>query len=105
MIEIRFFGKLRKQAKDQEIRETGLLRVPTGPQETMESIFHRLNISPEDIYTIFLNSKLVAARSNMVKWLGYQQACTNPLAWDLNIKLISGDRIGIFGRDMAALVV
>ena len=77
-----------------------MLRVPAGPGETMQSVFDRLNIVPEGIYTIFLNSRLVAARSNMVKWLGYQQAFTNPLAWDLNVKLVPGDRIGIFARDM-----
>ena len=105
MIEIRFFGKLRKQAEDPKIREAGLLMISNGPEETMQSILDRANISPEDIYTIFVNSKLFAARSNMVKWLGYQQACPDPLEWDLNFKLIPGDRIGIFGRDMAALVV
>jgi hypothetical protein len=105
MIKIRIFGRLRKKAGDPEVRETGLLKMTPEPEETMQSILERAGISPQDIYTIFLNSKLVAARSNMVKWLGYQQAGPDPLAWDLNIKLASGDRIGIFGRDMAALVV
>ena len=105
MIEIRIFGRLRKQAGDPAVQETGLLQMTPEPGETMQSILERANISPQDIYTIFLNSKLVAARSSMVKWLGYQQAGPDPLTWDLSCKLASGDRIGVFGRDMAALVV
>ena len=105
MIEIRIFGKLRKKSGNPEVRETGLLKMIPEPGETMQSILDRAGISPQDIYTIFLNSKLVAARSSMVRWLGYQQAGPDPLSWDLDIKLASRDRIGIFGRDMSALVV
>lgn len=105
MIEIRLYGKLRRQASDRVLRETGVLRVPPGEDETVKTILEQIKLSPKDIYTIFLNSKLVAARSNMVRWLRYPQAGGDPLAWNLEIGLTSGDRIGIFGRDMSALVV
>ena len=41
----------------------------------------------------------------MARWLRYQGATDNPLDWNLDVPLNSGDRLGIFGRDMAALVV
>jgi hypothetical protein len=34
-----------------------------------------------------------------------QQVHENPLEWKLDVAVKAGDRIGLFGRDMAALVV
>jgi hypothetical protein len=41
----------------------------------------------------------------MARWLGHRQVRANPFDWDLNVAVKSGDRIGLFGRDMGALVV
>ena len=41
----------------------------------------------------------------MAYWIRYQQVNENPLDWNLEVAVKAGDRIGIFGRDMAALVV
>jgi hypothetical protein len=38
-------------------------------------------------------------------WIRYQQVHENPLEWKLNIPVEAGDRIGLFGRDMAVLVI
>lgn len=105
MIEIHLYGKIGKMLMDQNLSESNILRLSPEPGETMASVFERTGISTEDIYSLFLNAKLLAARSNMVRWLGYQQAGDDPLSWDLNVPVSSGDRIGVFGRDMAALVV
>ena len=105
MIEIRLYGKLRRQSEIDEIRETGILHLTPDSGETMSSLLGRLGISAEDAHSIFLNAKLLAARSNMARWLRYQGASNNPLDWNLDVPLNSGDRVGIFGRDMAALVV
>ena len=59
----------------------------------------RINISVDDAHSIFLNAKLLAARSNMARWLRYQGAGNNPLDWNLDVPLNSGDRVGVFGRD------
>jgi hypothetical protein len=48
---------------------------------------------------------LLAARSGMASMVGYQQVRENPYNWDLNVIVNPLDRIGLFGRDMAALVV
>ncbi len=105
MIEIRIYGKLRVQSTIREIRETGILHLDPDPNETLASLLVRLGVTADQAHTIFLNAKLLAARSNMARWLRYQGATDNPLDWNLNVTLKSGDRVGVFGRDMAALVV
>ena len=71
----------------------------------MASLLERLEIPAVEVYSIFLNSKLLAARSGMASWIGYQQVRANPFDWDLDVPVKAGDRVGLFGRDMAALVV
>jgi hypothetical protein len=41
----------------------------------------------------------------MAKWMGYPQVRTDPFDWKLDIPINPDDRIGLFGRDMAALVI
>ena len=81
------------------------MRVAPHPEETLEQLLARIGIPLDEIYTIFLNYKLLASRSLMAYRMGYQQVNQNPLDWKLDIALKAGDRIGLFGRDMAALVV
>ena len=102
MVEIRLYGKLRRYAKESP---DSIIRLSPEPEEQLGSLLNRLNIPLDDIFSIFYNSKLLAARSRMASWIGYQQVRSNPFDWDLNIAVHSSDRIGIFGRDMAALVV
>lgn len=102
MVEIRLFGKLRRYTKD---NPDGIVRVSPESDETLDMLLARLGIPPEEIYSIFLNSKLLAARSGMARWMGYRQVRNDPFNWDLNVVVKPSDRIGLFGRDMAALVV
>jgi len=105
MIEIRLYGKLRRQSAIDELRETGTLHLNPYSGETLDSLLGRIGVCADDAHSIFLNAKLVAARSNMARWLRYQGVTSNPLDWNLDLPLNSGDRVGVFGRDMAALVV
>jgi hypothetical protein len=105
MVEIHLFGKLRKYAQNTDQENDFIIRVSPQTDETIELLLARVGISTEDVYSIFLNRKLLAARSGMARWLGYQQIRSNPFDWDLSIMVKSGDRIGLFGRDMAALVI
>ena len=102
MVEIRLYGKLRRYAKDSPASS---IRVSPEPNETLNILFKRLGIPLEEIYTVFFNSKLLAARAGMAKWIGYRQVRTDPFEWDLKVTVKPSDRIGLFGRDMAALVV
>lgn len=105
MIEIHLYGKLRKQSTVSEIRESGILHLKPHSGEKLASLLVRAGVSVDDVHSIFLNARLFAARSNMVRWLGYRQASRNLLDWNLDVPLNPGDRVGLFGRDMAALVV
>ena len=105
MVDIRLFGKLRRFVKEPVADHASLMRVEPRPDETLQQLLERLEIPVDKIYTIFLNSKLLASRSLMAYRMGYQQVNENPLDWELEVTLKEGDRIGLFGRDMAALVV
>ena len=105
MVEIRIYGKLRRYGQDIPTDNNGIIRVSPEPNETLEALLARLAIPVDKIYSIFLNSKLLAARSGMASMVGYPQVRGNPYNWDLKVALKSSDRIGLFGRDMAALVV
>ncbi len=105
MIEIHLYGKLRGYIKESQTIRNNVIRIAPGLDETIESLLARVGINTEEIYNIFLNSKLLSTRSSMAKWLGYQQVRSTPFDWDLKIPVKSGDRIGLFGSDMAALVV
>ncbi len=102
MVDIHLYGKLRRYAKD---NPDSIIRVEPESNETLEILLNRLGIPLKDIYSIFYNSKLLAARSGMASWIRYPQVRSSPFDWDLGITVQASDRIGLFGRDMAALVV
>jgi hypothetical protein len=62
-----------------------------------------MGIPHEEINHIFFNAKLLASRTKMASFFGYQQAGSNLSDWNLNVRVGRGDRIGLFGRDMAIL--
>jgi hypothetical protein len=105
MVEIHLFGKLRRYAKNTDASNEYVIKISPAADETVESILAWAGISAEDIYSIFLNRKLLAARSGMASWIGHRQIRSDPFNWDLNVPVKSGDRIGLFGSDMAALIV
>ena len=105
MAEIHLYGKLRRYAQDIPSAQGNVIRVSPGADETLEMLLARLEIPVDEIYSIFFNSKLLATRSAMASWIGYRQVRTNPFNWDLNLTVQPADRIGLFGRDMSALVV
>jgi len=105
MVEIRLFGKLRRFLEEPEAGHDNLIKIELQPEEKLEQLLYRIGVPLAEIHTIFLNSRLLASRSKMAYWMRYPQVHENPLDWKLNIAVRAGDRIGIFGRDMAALVV
>jgi len=105
MVEIHLYGRLRRYGPDDDRTGSHVLRVDPRTSETVESLILRLNIPLEEIYTVFFNSKLLAARSKMAVWIGYQQQRQDPFDWTLDVPVKAGDRLGLFGRDMAALVI
>ncbi len=105
MVEIHVYGKLRRYVHQKQTDQDNVIRISPEPDDTIASILVKVEIPVEEIYSIFLNAKLLAAKSGMARWIGYQQARTDIFDWDLEIPINTGDRLGLFGRDMAALVV
>ncbi len=105
MAEIHLYGKLRRYAQDDPSERGHVIRVAPESGETLDTLLARLEIPVDEIYSIFFNSKLLAARTGMALWLGHQQVRADPFDWNLNVAVLPADRIGLFGRDMSALVV
>ncbi len=105
MAEIHIYGKLRDHARNLPDDRSGVVHMAPGSDETVQSLMERLGIPVSEIHTIFFNHKVLAARTKMAIWIGHRQVRESPFDWNLDIPVNSGDRIGLFGRDMAALVV
>ncbi len=105
MAEIHVYGKLRCYAQNKRPTKESVIRIEPNPDETIESLLTRVGISVSEIHHIFLNSKLLATHDTMAIWLGYEQERGSPFNWDLRIPVKSGDRIGLFGKDLAMLVI
>lgn len=105
MIDIHVYGKLRRFAADRNPDDDSILWVESVERETIGELLKRVGIDEDEIYTIFLNSSLLVTRTRMGPYLGYQQADKRVHVWDLSTLVKDGDRVGLFGRDMATLVV
>jgi len=105
MIAIHLYGKLRRFAPDSRPSANSVILVEAIADETLNSLLKRIGINVDEIFTIFMNSRLLATHNTMAKWLGYRQMRADPENWDLAVLVKDGDRIGLFGDDMAALVV
>lgn len=105
MVEIHLYGRLRRYAQEIKASQGHVIKISPHSDETIESLLTRVGIPVDEIYNIFFNAKLLATRSAMAHWIGYQQVHLDPLTWNLKVPVKSGDRIGLFGRDMAALVI
>ncbi len=104
-VEIRVYGRLRRCLPD-EVRASGRpLHVKIEADETLGSLLERLGIERQALYTVFVNGRLLATRNRMAPWLAYRQVQADVWCWDTEIDLRPGDRIGLFGEDMALLVV
>ncbi len=105
MVDIHVYGKLRRYALDSRASGDSIIRLAPEPGETLGSLLARLQIPAETVYTVFLNRTLLSTRNTMAPYLGYQQVRPDALHWDSSIPVKDGDRLGLFGEDMSALVV
>ena len=106
MISIRLYGKLRRFAPNKSPLGDSILQVASNENETLKKLLERIGIDPDELYTIFLNSKLLTTRTKIAPFLGYQQVNSEDCQdWDLSVVINDGDRLGLFGADMPGLVV
>ena len=104
-VQIHLYGKLRKYAPDPRADRENVLRVALKAGDTVRAALQHAGIAEDEICHIFLNGALFSTHNSMAPWLGYRQAQANVHQRETDIVLKPGDRLGIFGHDMAALVV
>lgn len=107
MVEVYFYGSLRRYVP--QCGPTGACAVQVEPQpgETVGQVLARLGIPADEVYHAFLNGKLLWTRNSMAPYLGYPQARAGQVGRgpEADAPVRDGDRLGLFGRDMALLVV
>lgn len=103
MVEIHVYGKLRRFVKDARTDHQSILVLEPHPDETIALLLAQAGIPVDEINHVFFNAKLLASRSRVAPFLGYLQSRSNVLDWNLEVPVANGDRIGLFGTDMAVL--
>lgn len=106
MIEVRLFGDLRCYAAGSTSGPGTVVYLPADEGETLGRVLVRMGIEPEKVSNVFINGRLLP-RSAYPITLGYPLAAERPLASEgyLDASVKSGDRLGIFPRNMGMVVV
>ena len=104
MIEVRLFGDLRRYAGEPSAPSGVVLEVDDA--DTVGQVLAHMAIPLEEVGNLFLNGRLLP-RSVYPITLGYPLAASVPLsaAKLLDTALKPGDRLGVFPKKMALVVV
>lgn len=107
MVEVRLYGKLRRFGPDPRGDREAVIRLEVHPDETVGQVLERIGIPQVEVAHIFLNGALLTTCNSMAPWLRYRRVREDVPTCELNLDhpLQNGDRLGLFGRDMAMLVV
>ena len=107
MIEVHLYGRLRRLAPDPRGDREAVVHLDARPGETVSSVLERLGVQTGEIAHIFLNGALLTTCNSMAPWLRYQRVREDLPTCEPNLDtpVRDGDRLGLFGRDMAMLVV
>ena len=107
MLDIRFYGKLRRFAADPRPTAISQRQLPVDSALTVRGLLEGLGIDPADVGHVFLNNRLLLTCATMNLWLDYLDAGERVPAegtpWETTLH--PGDRVALFGRDMGLLVV
>ena len=101
MIDVHLYGKLRRHASDPRACTESVLRVKPQSGDTVRTLIQSTGIDEAEICHVFLNGRLLSTENSMAPWLEYRQVKRQGLDTPVGV----GDRLGLFARDMALLVV
>lgn len=105
MIEVRLFGDLWRYAEGLTSAGSALY-LQADPSTTVGQVLAQVGIDPDKVSNVFVNGCLLP-RSTYPITLGYPLASSAPLSaegcWNTPVR--SGDRLGIFARNMGLVVV
>ena len=103
MLEIHLYGNLRRYGQDPRPAHDCVIGVDPRLHETISSLLARLDIPVDEINHIFFNASLLASRNKKATYMELPQAGSSLSDWNLDVQVNHGDRIGLFGTDMAIL--
>lgn len=103
MVEIHVYGKLRRYVEEPRPGQGTVVMLEPGRADTVGSVLEQMGVPAGEVNHIFLNAKLLASRNRMAPYYGYVQSGADLSGWDLNVAVGDGDRLGLFGTDMAIL--
>lgn len=101
MIDVHLYGELRRHAPDSRASGESVVHLEPQLEATVRTALERAGIPSDEVYHVFLNGAILSTQNSMAPWLRYQQAQGE--GWDTRVD--DGDRLGLFARDMALLVV
>jgi hypothetical protein len=101
MVEVHLYGKLRRYAPNTRASAESVVRLEPRAGETVGTLLRRTGIECDEVCHVFLNGSIVRTENSMAPWLRYPEAGEDGLATPVE----DGDRLGLFGADMALLVV
>lgn len=106
MIEVRLFGNLQQYSPEPTSVAGTPLHMPLADGATLGQVLDQVGVDPDEVSNVFVNGRLLP-RSVYPITLGYQLAADSPLSPEayLKVPVQSGDRVGIFSRKMASVVV
>jgi hypothetical protein len=106
LVEIHLFGNLRRYADEPQPQPGTVVHLPLEGDGTVGQVLSRFGIEAEEVGNVFLNGHLLP-RSVYPIALGYPLTADRPLTLEgfLATPVRSGDRVGIFPREMAVVVV
>jgi len=106
VVEVRLFGNLRRYVNGSKPTADTVLHLPADKANTVGQVFARVGIDPAEVGNVFINGRLLP-RSSYPITLGYLLAAEGPLTPEkcLGVPVRAGDRVGIFPRNMGAVVV
>ncbi len=81
MIEVHLYGKFRSVAPNPDVRGDSIVMAPFHDGDTIEAVVRRLGLDPAEVSHLFLNGEYSSLRR----------------------RVKSGDRLGVFPREMALL--
>ena len=103
MVEIHLYGKLRNYGGKVRPGQACVLEMDPGPGRTLAALLQEAGIPADEVNHIFVNAKLLASRNMAAALYGLPQSRASLDDWELDRPMRSGDRVGLFGRDMAML--
>ena len=102
MVDVHLYGKLRRYAVDPRPDRESVVSLEPRPGETVGTALEKLGIPLDEVCHVFLNGALLSTRNSMAPWLNYRRVSEGR---GLDTLVQTGDRLGLFARDMALLVV